>query len=102
MADHGYKAPKPWAIDMPCGPGRAALDLIIESGKQDSKAGPHDTTVQKALIDVLCGDENCVTGPTSEEKVMERERKAFLALAKTPETLARIEYMLEKGKPLKN
>ena len=34
--------------------------------------------------------------------MLELERTSFLRLLKTPDTLARIEHMLETGKPLRN
>jgi len=37
-----------------------------------------------------------------EQKILELEREGFLRLLKTPATLARIEHMLETGKPLRN
>jgi hypothetical protein len=38
----------------------------------------------------------------SENDICALERKAFLTLAQTPETRARIEFMLEHGTPLRN
>jgi len=34
--------------------------------------------------------------------VLKLERQAFMALLKTPGTLARVEHMLETGRPLRN
>jgi 3-hydroxyacyl-CoA dehydrogenase len=98
----GYKPPEQWPIVLTGASGRSALDLTIESLREQGKASPHDVTVWKALAGVLCGDESSLPGPGIEEKVMEFECRAFMKLIRTPETFARIEYMLEKGKPLKN
>jgi 3-hydroxyacyl-CoA dehydrogenase len=38
----------------------------------------------------------------TEEDICGLERQAFLTLAKTPETKARIEHMLAHGSPLRN
>src|SRR3546814_6468421 len=38
----------------------------------------------------------------SEEAVLKIERAAFMRLVRTPGTLARVEHMLETGKPLRN
>jgi 3-hydroxyacyl-CoA dehydrogenase len=38
----------------------------------------------------------------SENDICALERKAFLTLAKTPETRARVEHMLKHGSPLRN
>jgi len=37
-----------------------------------------------------------------EKWLLDLERKNFVALAKTPKTQERIEYMLKTGKPLRN
>jgi 3-hydroxyacyl-CoA dehydrogenase len=38
----------------------------------------------------------------SEDHLYRLEREAFMDLVKTPGTLARIEHMLDTGKPLRN
>ena len=38
----------------------------------------------------------------NEDEICALERKAFLTLARTEETRARIEFMLEHGSPLRN
>jgi 3-hydroxyacyl-CoA dehydrogenase len=43
-----------------------------------------------------------ITEPLSEDAVLKLERQAFMALVRHPATLARIEHMLETGKPLRN
>jgi len=98
LAAKGYTPPKAWEMILPGPSGKAALELLQEA----NKPSPHDVTVGKHLADVLCGVEGGLTGPATEAKVMDAERAVFIKLARLPETLARIEYMLEKGKPLKN
>ncbi|MDD3181880.1 MAG: 3-hydroxyacyl-CoA dehydrogenase NAD-binding domain-containing protein [Alphaproteobacteria bacterium] len=98
LAKAGYKAPQPWSINLPGPSGKAALELIIESGK----LSPHDITIAKLLAEVLCGGEGGLTGPVTEQQLMDTECQVFVKLCKMPESLARIEHMLEKGKPLKN
>jgi 3-hydroxyacyl-CoA dehydrogenase len=95
-----YHAPAPTRYALPGPTGRAALELEIESAA--AKMSPHDVTIAKTLADLLCGTHSGADALASEEEMMESERKAFLTLARTPETLARIEHMLAKGKPLKN
>ena len=42
------------------------------------------------------------TEPVSEDEVLRLERAVFMRLVKTEATLARMEHMLETGKPLRN
>ncbi len=97
-----YHPPEPWQVNLPGPTGRAALNLAIEGFKLMGKALPHDVTVSKALGSVLCGGDTDFTTPTSEEKILEMERREFMRLVRTPESIARIEHMLNTGKPLRN
>ena len=61
----------------------------------------HEVTMGRTIAYVLCGGD----GPpriVSEQDILDLEREAFLSLLGTPETRARIVYMLENGKPLRN
>ncbi|MCL2469909.1 MAG: 3-hydroxyacyl-CoA dehydrogenase NAD-binding domain-containing protein [Alphaproteobacteria bacterium] len=98
LSQKGYQPPKAWALTLPGPAGKAALEVLLGS----DKLAPHDVTIGKVLADVLCGVEGGLSGSVSEVQVMDEERSAFVKLTKLPETLARIEHMLEKGKPLKN
>lgn len=94
----GYTPPKPWEVILPGPSGRSALDVVLET----TKASPHDETIGKMLAAVLCGEDGGLSGPVTEQRLMDAERALFVKLCQTPESLARIEYMLDKGKPLKN
>jgi len=97
-----YKPPEPWQLNLPGPSGRAALNLAIEGFKLLGKALPHDVTVSKALASVLCGGEKDFTAQTSEDQVLDLEKREFMKLVHTKETVARIAHMLETGKPLRN
>ena len=97
-----YKPPTPWELNLPGPTGRAALNLAIEGFKLLGKALPHDVTVSKALASVLCGGEKDMTALTTEAQILEMERREFMKLVHTPETVARIAHMLNTGKPLRN
>jgi 3-hydroxyacyl-CoA dehydrogenase len=97
-----YKPPEPWLLNLPGPTGRAALGLAIEGFRLLGKALPHDVTVSKALASVLCGGDHDLTAQTTEAQILELERREFMKLVHTPETVARIEHMLTTGKPLRN
>ncbi len=98
----GYKPLQPVELRLPGPSGKAALNLAIQAYAQQGLALPHDVTVSMHLARVLSGGDTDVTEITSEDRVMELERGAFMALVKTEPTLARIETMLATGKPLRN
>ena len=76
---------------------RYALFAFQEGGQ----ASAHDVFIGNQVAYVLSGGD----GPpreVSEQDILELEREAFLRLLGTPETQARIKFMLETGKPLRN
>ena len=58
--------------------------------------------VGKALARVLSGGDTDMTETLSEDQVVGLERKAIADPIKTTATLARMEHMLDTGKPLRN
>jgi hypothetical protein len=76
--------------------------MAVAGFRASGAATPHDVVVSGRLATVLTGGDTDVTETLSEEDLLKLEREAFLALIQTPGTLARIEQMLETGKPLRN
>ncbi len=97
-----YKPPQPVELRLPGATGKAALSMAIQSYAQQGLALPHDVTVSNQLAAVLSGGSTDITEIVSEDRVMELEKHAFMALVKTEPTLLRIEVMLATGKPLRN
>lgn len=99
----GYEAPLPKSIPLPGPSGKFALELAVADLRKSGKATPHDVTVCEILGDVLSGGPDAdPTVPTADERILELEREGFMKLIHTEGTMARIEHMLEKGKPLRN
>lgn len=63
---------------------------------------PHDVTTGAQIAMIVTGGDVDPGTELSENDICALERKAFLTLAQTPETRARIEFMLEHGTPLRN
>ena len=87
-------APGPAAYDAMC----AMLDDLAERGIALS----HDLVVSRALASVLAGGGARAGQSIDEEELFGLEREAFVTLARTPETGARIVHMLDRGRPLRN
>ena len=98
----GYRPPEEVAVSLPGPSGKAALDMAVAGFRASGAATPHDVVVSGRLATVLTGGDTDVTQTLSEDDLLALEREAFLALIQTPATLARIEQMLETGKPLRN
>jgi 3-hydroxyacyl-CoA dehydrogenase len=95
-----YHPPESRQFSLPGPSGHTALATLIESAQQSGKASPHDLVIWKSLVTVLCGGE--ATAPLSEVQMMDLECREFMRLIRTAESAARIEHMLNTGKPLKN
>ena len=58
--------------------------------------------VAKGLAGVPSGAGTDVTDSLTEDDLLALERRAFMELVRHPATIARIEHMLDTGKPLRN
>lgn len=98
----GYKAPEPYTLRLPGKTGKAALNLAISAMKAMGKVTKHDEVVVDTLCDVLTGGTTNIVKTVSEDELYTLEFDGFMKLIRHPDTLARIEYMLINGKPLRN
>ena len=82
--------------------GLAALQIAIHIARRGGYITDYDAVVAGKIAHVLCGGE--LTGPAtvSEQYLLDLEREAFLSLCGEPNTQARIQHMLQTGKPLRN
>ncbi|MDH3712216.1 MAG: 3-hydroxyacyl-CoA dehydrogenase NAD-binding domain-containing protein [Gammaproteobacteria bacterium] len=63
---------------------------------------PHDAMTGMQIAMIVSGGDVDAGTPLTEDQICGLERKAFLTLAGTPATRARIEHMLSFGTPLRN
>ena len=98
----GYTPPKPPEFVLPGPSGRAGLNAAAQGFHRRGIATDHDLVVADALAEVLTGGDTDIIDTMTEQQVMDLERRAFMRLARTGPTLARIEHTLETGKPLRN
>lgn len=101
LAD-GYTPPEPVVFHLPGRSGHAALMLAVRGFRNLGKATPYDEVVAGALAEVLSGGDCDMLDEISEDDLLALERRAFMSLLRRPETLARMETMLETGRPLRN
>ena len=97
-----YHPPEPPTYVLPGPSGKVALDMAVDSFVQLGKATKHDKVVSGVLAEILTGDGTDPTETLTEDRLSELERLGFMKLIHNPDTLARIEHMLETGKPLRN
>ncbi len=97
-----YAAPAPATLHLPGGSARVALSMAVDGFAAAGKATPHDVVVCKVLANVLAGGDTDISEALSEQQMLDLEHAGFMELIKTKGTMARIEHMLETGKPLRN
>lgn len=85
--------------------GRQALGMFLV-GTDSMEAGnfisEHDKKIANKLAWVMAGGDLSEPTLVSEQYLLDLEREAFLSLCTERKTLERIQYMLTKGKPLRN
>ena len=85
--------------------GKQALGLFLV-GTNQMVAGKyiseHDLKIANKLAYVMAGGDLSEPTLVSEQYLLDLEREAFLSLCTERKTLERIQFMLTKGKPLRN
>ncbi len=98
----GYKPAEPVTLKLPGASGRAALAMAVQGFAATGKATPHDVVVCEHLAHILTGGPADPIDETPEDNIYALERQVFMQLVRHPASLARVEHMLETGKPLRN
>ena len=102
LAD-GYRPPPPAAdVSLPGPTAEVALAMAVDGLAVQGKATAYDVVVAGRLARVLAGGDTDIVDPLGAGDLLALERQAFLDLVRRPGTVARIEHMLETGKPLRN
>lgn len=99
---NGYSPPETRSITLPGRTARTAFEMAIRSFEKSGKATPHDVVVSKAVAKVISGGDTNITKEMTEQDVLDLEREVFVEMVRHPNSIARIEHMLETGKPLRN
>ena len=76
--------------------------MAAEGFRKRGLATDYDMVVSDALAGVLTGGDADPVDVVSEADMLKLEREAFMLRVKDARTIARVEQMLETGKPLRN
>lgn len=82
--------------------GKALMQLGAYQMKLAGYISDHDQLIANKLAHVLAGGDVPAGTRVSEQYMLDLEREAFLSLCGEPKTRQRMQYMLSKGKPLRN
>ncbi len=98
----GYSAPTAPLFELP---GKAILSKMsdfMDKGIKDGLFFEHDKTVAMQVAEIVVNSESDASLEQTEQDLYDRERRAFLNLAKTKETHARIASLLDTGTAVRN
>ena len=101
LAD-GYQPPAPPEFRLPGESGHVGLNMAAQGFRKRGLATDYDMVVSDALAGVLTGGQADVLDTVTEQDMLRLEREAFMLRVRDPRTIARVEHMLETGKPLRN
>ncbi|CAM4099816.1 3-hydroxyacyl-CoA dehydrogenase/enoyl-CoA hydratase family protein [Kerstersia similis] len=103
MADIGHRVPaRPGQVVVAGRSGIANFDMQLINMLEGGMISQHDYKVAHSAAVALCGGDVDTGVKVDEAWLLAVERREFMALLRTPETLARIRHTLETGKPLRN
>ncbi len=102
LANSGYHPPVPRAYKLPGESGIATLKMMVNTLVAGKYASEHDAKIAMKLATVLCGGSSGSTHAVTEDEILELEREAFVSLCGEPLSQARMQYMLQHNKPLRN
>jgi 3-hydroxyacyl-CoA dehydrogenase len=97
-----YTPPEPVEINLPGKTAQVAMAMAVDGFVKLGKVTPHDQVVVAELMAVLSGGDSDITEPLSEQDLLDMELQHFMHLSRHPDTMARMEHLLETGKPLRN
>ncbi len=101
LAD-GYDVEPRGSLQMPGRDAWAEMQEWLQKAHAKGQLTPHDVTTGTQIAMIVTGGDIDAGTELSENDICDLERKAFLTLAQTAETRARVEFMLEHGTPLRN
>lgn len=102
LADLAYHPPLSPKFPVAGKTGIANMMTQLVNLREGEFISNHDFLIGTKVAHVLCGGEVEAGSMVDEDWILHLEYDAIIELLKTNETLERIKFMLEKGKPLRN
>jgi len=102
LAKAGYTPPRPRTCKLPGPTGATAIQMFLDTMHEGKYATDHDVVVGRHLVKVLTGGDIPYGTVRTEQQLLDLEREAFVSLCGEPKTQARMQHMLQTGKPLRN
>jgi 3-hydroxyacyl-CoA dehydrogenase len=98
----GFRVPIKKKVRVAGVAGRGFIDSVIDSMVKGNFATAYDAVVAGKIAHIVTGGNVPRNALVTEEYLNELEKEAFLSLLGEEKTIARIKFMLETRKPLRN
>ncbi len=98
----GYVPPTPPVFELPGNALLTRMSDFMQKGVDDGMFCPHDKTVAMQVATIVVNADGDAPLQQSEQDLYDRERAAFLTLAKTKESRVRIASLLDTGQAVRN
>lgn len=102
LVQEGYRPPRPKMIKVMGERGYALLQMGLFYMKEGGYISEYDQHIARKIAYIMTGGNLPDGTEVTEQHLLDLEREAFLSLCGEPKTQERIEYMLKRGKPLRN
>jgi len=102
LATTGYRPPVPAELPVFGASLAAELNLGVHLMRQAGYITEYEAHIARKLTHVICGGKVTRQSTAPEQYFLDLEREAFKSLCGEPNTLARMEHLLKKGKVLRN
>ncbi|MGR8933463.1 MAG: 3-hydroxyacyl-CoA dehydrogenase NAD-binding domain-containing protein [Gammaproteobacteria bacterium] len=97
-----YRTPQAFEYRLPGKAGKILLSMTVKGLLAIRKIGAYDAVVADHLAEVLSGGGCNFADTLDEDAISALELDTFIQLCQQAGTLARLEHLLETGKPLRN
>jgi len=102
LAQSNYTPPRSEKIKVVGDNGWAQMETLLVNLAEGGFISQHDYLIAHHIAKIFAGGIVTSNSQVDEAWLMRLEREGFVELAATSETKARIEHMLQTGKPLRN
>lgn len=102
LAEAGYRPPMKKKFPVAGRAGAASIRGQLTNMKEGNFISAHDYHIAATIADVMTGGDVEAGTLVDEQWILDLERKGFVSLLKNPLSQARIAYMLQNNKPLRN
>jgi 3-hydroxyacyl-CoA dehydrogenase len=101
-ADAGFEPRSLQTFQLPGRSGASAFEVAIYNMVHGGYATEYEGKLGRKLANIICGGDIARGTKVTEQDLLDLEREAFLSLCGEPNTQARMQHMLQTGKPLRN